>query len=58
MRVPVLMYHYVSDLPEDADEVARLIAIEDARFWWHPGVDPIALARGLEKCAMIIAKSL
>ena len=23
----------------------RLIAIEDSRFWWHPGVDPIALAR-------------
>ena len=23
----------------------RLIAIEDERFWIHPGVDPIALAR-------------
>ena len=23
----------------------RLIAIEDRRFWFHPGVDPIALAR-------------
>lgn len=22
-----------------------LIAAEDRRFWWHPGVDPIALAR-------------
>ncbi len=23
----------------------RLIAVEDKRFWFHPGVDPIALAR-------------
>jgi len=23
----------------------RLVAIEDERFWFHPGVDPIALAR-------------
>jgi penicillin-binding protein 1C len=23
----------------------RLTALEDARFWWHPGVDPIALVR-------------
>ena len=22
-----------------------LVAIEDRRFWWHPGVDPLALAR-------------
>lgn len=22
-----------------------LIAVEDQRFWWHPGVDPLALAR-------------
>ncbi|MCC6719740.1 MAG: transglycosylase domain-containing protein [Acetobacteraceae bacterium] len=33
-----------------ADEVApvlveTLVAIEDRRFWWHPGVDPLALAR-------------
>ncbi len=33
-----------------ADEVApvlvdMLVEIEDRRFWWHPGVDPIALAR-------------
>jgi penicillin-binding protein 1C len=32
------------------DEVApvlvdTLVAIEDRRFWWHPGVDPLALAR-------------
>jgi penicillin-binding protein 1C len=24
-----------------------LIATEDRRFWWHPGVDPLALARAL-----------
>jgi len=23
------------------------VAVEDARFWWHPGVDPIALARAV-----------
>jgi penicillin-binding protein 1C len=25
--------------------VALLVAAEDRRFWWHPGVDPIALVR-------------
>ncbi len=25
----------------------RLVAIEDARFWWHPGVDPVAVARAV-----------
>ncbi|MBL8530747.1 MAG: transglycosylase domain-containing protein, partial [Hyphomonadaceae bacterium] len=29
----------------DPEFQRRLIAIEDARFWWHPGFDPIALAR-------------
>jgi penicillin-binding protein 1C len=29
----------------DPEFQRRLVAIEDARFWWHPGVDPIALAR-------------
>jgi penicillin-binding protein 1C len=29
----------------DPEFQRRLIAIEDARFWFHPGVDPIALAR-------------
>jgi penicillin-binding protein 1C len=29
----------------DPEFQRRLIAIEDERFWWHPGVDPIALAR-------------
>jgi penicillin-binding protein 1C len=27
--------------------VRRLIALEDARFWWHPGVDPVAAVRAL-----------
>ena len=25
--------------------VAATLALEDQRFWWHPGVDPLALAR-------------
>lgn len=25
--------------------VAALLAAEDARFWWHPGIDPLAMAR-------------
>ncbi len=29
----------------DPEFQRRLIAIEDKRFWFHPGVDPIALAR-------------
>ncbi|MGD9980731.1 MAG: penicillin-binding protein 1C [Hyphomonadaceae bacterium] len=29
----------------DPEFQRRLIAIEDERFWFHPGVDPIALAR-------------
>lgn len=29
----------------DPEFQRRLVAIEDARFWAHPGVDPIALAR-------------
>jgi penicillin-binding protein 1C len=29
----------------DPEFQRRLVAIEDARFWVHPGVDPIALAR-------------
>ncbi len=29
----------------DPEFQRRLIAIEDARFWWHPGVDPVALTR-------------
>ena len=35
--------------PEDADPryLALLLAQEDRRFWRHPGVDPIALARAV-----------
>jgi penicillin-binding protein 1C len=33
----------VEDVPPAL--LALLIAAEDRRFWWHPGVDPIALAR-------------
>ncbi len=29
----------------DPQFVRRLIALEDGRFWWHPGVDPVALVR-------------
>lgn len=29
----------------DPEFQRRLIAIEDARFWYHPGVDPLALTR-------------
>jgi penicillin-binding protein 1C len=25
--------------------IQRLVALEDQRFWWHPGVDPVALVR-------------
>ena len=29
----------------DPQFVKRLIALEDGRFWWHPGVDPVAAVR-------------
>lgn len=29
----------------DPDYVAALLRFEDKRFWWHPGVDPIAIVR-------------
>lgn len=29
----------------DPDYVEALVAVEDARFWWHPGVDPLAVGR-------------
>lgn len=29
----------------DPEFLRRVVAIEDARFWSHPGVDPLALAR-------------
>lgn len=35
--------------PDDVDPayVEALIRLEDRRFWWHPGVDPLALARAV-----------
>ncbi len=29
----------------DPDYVDALVAYEDQRFWWHPGVDPVAIGR-------------
>jgi len=37
----------VGELPERV--VAATLAIEDRRFWLHPGVDPIAVARALKQ---------
>ena len=31
----------------DPDYLKALVRYEDKRFWWHPGVDPIALARAV-----------
>lgn len=27
--------------------VAATVALEDRRFWWHPGVDPVAISRAV-----------
>lgn len=32
--------------------VKRLVAVEDARFWIHPGVDPLAVARATASAAL------
>lgn len=32
--------------------VERLVAIEDSRFWLHPGVDPLAVARAAAQAAL------
>ena len=29
----------------DPNYIKALLALEDQRFWWHPGVDPVAIAR-------------
>ncbi len=29
----------------DPEFIRRLVAVEDKRFWFHPGVDPLALSR-------------
>ncbi len=31
----------------DPEFLRRVVAVEDARFWIHPGVDPVALARAV-----------
>lgn len=36
----------------DPTFVRRLVAVEDARFWTHPGVDPLALARAVASAAL------
>jgi penicillin-binding protein 1A len=36
---------HLSDLPPSLPEAVT--AIEDRRFWWHPGIDPIGIARAL-----------
>jgi penicillin-binding protein 1C len=33
----------------DPRYVEALIRLEDKRFWWHPGVDPVALSRAMAK---------
>ncbi|HEY8003857.1 MAG TPA: penicillin-binding protein 1C [Phenylobacterium sp.] len=35
----------------DPTFLKRLVAVEDARFWTHPGVDPVALARAAAAAA-------
>lgn len=41
-------WRLAADLDEiDPEYVRRLIALEDARFFWHPGVDPLAAGRAL-----------
>lgn len=45
---PEGQWRLAADLEEtDPEFLRRLIAVEDARFYWHPGVDPAALARAL-----------
>ena len=41
-------------LPATVDDVTpfyleMLVAYEDRRFWWHPGVDPLALTRAVSQ---------
>jgi penicillin-binding protein 1A len=38
-----LSYNQIPDIMKDA-----MIAVEDRRFRWHPGVDPIGIARGIK----------
>ncbi|MEO8276836.1 MAG: transglycosylase domain-containing protein [Thermoanaerobaculia bacterium] len=38
-----------ADAPLPERVVAATLAIEDRRFWWHPGVDPLAVLRALRQ---------
>jgi len=38
-------YWAIGDLPPRV--VAATVALEDRRFWWHPGVDPVAISRAV-----------
>ncbi|MDQ7246383.1 transglycosylase domain-containing protein [Dongia sedimenti] len=38
-------YWEIADLPPRV--AAATVALEDRRFWWHPGVDPVAIARAV-----------
>jgi penicillin-binding protein 1A len=38
-----LSYEQIPDIMKDA-----MIAVEDRRFRWHPGVDPVGIARGIK----------
>lgn len=38
-------YWEIADLPPRV--VAATVALEDRRFWWHPGIDPIAITRAV-----------
>ena len=38
-------YWEIADVPPRV--VAATLALEDRRFWWHPGVDPVAVARAV-----------
>jgi len=35
----------------DPSFLKRLVAVEDARFWWHPGADPAAVIRAVGAAA-------
>lgn len=51
IRVPILMYHYVSELPLDADAVRRELTVSPAQFrdhvsmMFYQGYTPISLYR-------------
>lgn len=43
---PTGKWRLAAELDEtDPEFLRRLIAVEDARFYWHPGVDPVAVLR-------------